>query len=135
MPLLKVEGLNRSEWGGSIVRLHYSHRSGMGRYGVARIINKDNLSRSFDAVLLGHDDESAIYMDFDARQALGIEKGAQLNFRLRKLGCLGKLCWYLKAPDPRIYIPAWLAACSVGLGLIGVILGIIALLNVAAPPA
>lgn len=129
MPQLDVKGLDRSEWGGSIVRLHHSHRSGIGRYGVARIINTADRSRSFDAVLLGHDDETAIYMAFDARQSVGIDKGQRLSFDLKELGWFGKLRWYLKTPDPRIYIPAWLAAWSVVLGLLGFLLGVVSLLK------
>ncbi|WP_296427235.1 hypothetical protein [Yoonia sp.] len=129
MPQLNVKGLDRSEWGNSIVRLHQSHRSGIGRYGVARIINSADRSRSCDAVLLGHDDENTIYMAFDTRQALGIDKGQRLSFELTELGWLGKLRWYLKTPDPRIYIPAWLAVWSVVLGLLGFLLGVVALLK------
>ena len=129
MPQLEVKGLDRSEWGSSIVRVHHSHRSGIGRYGVARITNIADRSKSYDAVLLGHDDDSAIYMAFDARQALGVDKSERLNFDLRALGWLGKMRWYLRTPDPRIYIPAWLAVWSVGLGAIGIVLGAISLLK------
>jgi len=80
-------------------------------------------------VLLGHDDENTIYMAFDTRQALGIDKGQRLSFELTELGWLGKLRWYLKTPDPRIYIPAWLAVWSVVLGLLGFLLGVVALLK------
>ena len=79
--------------------------------------------------MLGHDDDSAIYMAFDARQALGVEKGERLNFDLQALGWFGKMRWYLRTPDPRIYIPAWLAVWSVGLGAIGIVLGVISLLK------
>lgn len=129
MPELEVKGLDRTEWGSSIIRLHRSHRSGIGRYGVARIVNAADPSRSCDAVLLGHDDETAIYMAFDARQSLGVNKGQRLSFELEELGWFGKLIWYLKTPDPRIYIPAWLAAWSVVLGLLGFLLGVISLLK------
>ena len=129
MPKLEVKGLDRSEWGSSIVRMHQSHRSGIGRYGVARIINTSDRSRSYDAVLLGHDDDSAIYMAFDTRQALGVEKNEPLNFALKALGWFGKILCYVRTPDPRIYIPAWLAIWSVGLGVIGIVLGVISLLR------
>lgn len=125
MPQLEFKGLDRNEWGSSIVRMHHSHRSGIARYGVARIINTSDRSRSYDAVLLGHDDDSAIYMAFDTRQALGVEKNQPLNFELKALSWFGKLLWYVRTPDPRIYIPAWLAIWSVGLGVIGIVLGVI----------
>jgi hypothetical protein len=127
MPQLEVKGLDRSEWGSSIVRMHHSHRSGIGRYGVARIANTSDPSKSYDAVLLGHDDVSAIYMAFDTRQALGVEKNESLSFELKALCWFSKLLWYLRTPDPRIYIPAWLAIWSVGLGVIGIVLGFISL--------
>ena len=127
MPELEVKGLDRSEWGSSIVRVHQSYRSGVGRYGVARIINTADRSKSCDAVLLGHDDHTAIYMAFDSRQSLGVKKNEPLNFEIKELGAFGKVCWYLRTPDPRIYIPAWLAVWSVGLGAIGIVLGVISL--------
>ena len=127
MPQLEVKGLDRSEWGSSIVRMHKSYRSGIGRYGVARIINTADRSKSCDAVLLGHEDDTAIYMAFDSRQTLGVEKNERLNFELKALGWFAKVCWYLRTPDPRIYIPAWLAVWSVGLGVIGIALGVISL--------
>lgn len=127
MPQLEVKGLDRSEWGSSIVRIHQTYRSGIGRYGVARITNTADRSRSCDAVLLGHDDDTAIYMAFDSRQALGVEKNERLSFEIKALGSFGKVCWYLRTPDPRIYIPAWLAVWSVGLGAIGIVLGVISL--------
>ncbi|WP_155326476.1 hypothetical protein [Alkalilacustris brevis] len=127
MPQLEVKGLDRSEWGSSIVRLHQSHRSGIERYDVARITNTSDRSRSYDAVLLGHDDDSAIYMAFDTRQALGVKKNAQLDFELKALGWFDKLRWYLRTPDPRIFIPAWLAIWSVGLGVVGIVLGVVSL--------
>ena len=80
-------------------------------------------------MLLGHDDDSAIYMAFDTRQALGVEKNEPLNFELKALGWFGKMLWYVRTPDPRIYIPAWLAIWSVGLGVIGIVLGVISLLR------
>ena len=128
MPTLSVKGLDSSEWGHSIIRLHYKHRRGIGRYGVARIINASDRTRHCDVVLLGHDDETAIFMAYDNREALGVAKGEDLSFEVEELGLLRKLWWYLRTPDPRIYIPAWLAAWSVCLGVIGIVLAIISML-------
>ncbi len=66
-------------------------------------------------------------MAFDTRQALGVKKNAQLDFELKALGWFDKLRWYLRTPDPRIFIPAWLAIWSVGLGVVGIVLGVVSL--------
>ncbi len=129
MTELDVKGLDRSEWGNSIVRLHHRHRNGIGRYGVARIVNAEDRSLSCDVVLLGHEDETAIYKAFDTRRALGVDKDQRLSLELTELGWFRKLRWYLKTPDPRIYIPAWLAVWSVGLGLLGFFLGVVSILK------
>jgi len=79
------------------------------RFSVARIINEKDQSY-WDAVLMGHDNENTIYMDFDARQALGVKKGQKnFEFKLKKLGFFCKIYWYLRTPDPRIHTPARLA--------------------------
>ena len=127
MVQLVVKGLDKREWGSSIVRLHYSYRDGIGRYGVARITNRANPSNRSDAVLLGHDDDKSIYMAYDTRKALGVEIGEKLDFELKELGWLNKVKWYLNTPDPRVYIPAWLAVWSVALGAAGMIFGLLSL--------
>ena len=124
---LVVKGLDKREWGSSIVRLHHSHRDGIGRYGVARITNRADPSNRSDAVLLGHEDDKTIYMAYDTRKALGVEIDEKLDFELKELGWLKKVKWYLNTPDPRVYIPAWLAVWSVGLGAVGMIFGLLSL--------
>jgi hypothetical protein len=124
---LVVKGLDKREWGSSIVRLHYSYRDGIGRYGVARITNSATPSNHSDAVLLGYDDDKSIYMAYDTRKALGVKKGQKLDFELKELGWLEKVKWYLNTPDPRVYVPAWLAVWSIGLGAAGIIFGLFSL--------
>jgi hypothetical protein len=66
-------------------------------------------------------------MAYDTRKALGVEIGEKLDFELKELGWLKKVKWYLNTPDPRVYIPAWLAVWSVGLGAVGMIFGLLSL--------
>ena len=77
-------------------------------------------SKSATVLVLGHDDESAIFMPYDIRESLGVNKGGNLEFSVRKIRWYGKICWLLRTPDPAVHVPAWLALISVCLGVFGV---------------
>lgn len=103
------------------------HRPGnLKRWGIAEVKNLGN-SKAVACVVLGHEDRDAIFMGYDTREALGLKPGEKGSFSFRRLGILGKLCWYLKTPDPAVHLPAWLSLLSVVLGLLGVVLGVISL--------
>lgn len=119
MPNLPVKALPSNDNGRLLVRINFKHRAGIRRYGVAELTNSEN-SKSVVALMLGHDDETAIFMPYDIRVELGVGTGDQLNFTVKRVGWIGKICWYLRNPDPAVHIPAWLAVASVFLGLIGV---------------
>jgi hypothetical protein len=126
--MLTVKGLDSREWGTSRVRLHYSHRSGVQRYGLGKITNTET-SKSVVAVILGHDDIQGIYMDYDTRDELGVSKGDTLAFDVASVRLPAKLWWYLTISDPLIRIPAWLAVWSIILGVAGICFGVASILG------
>ncbi|WP_276651735.1 hypothetical protein [Thalassospira lucentensis] len=123
VPKLQIKGIERHEWGISRVRLHISHRNGADRYDVAKITNKLN-SCSTLVILLGHNDDKSIFMDFDVREDLKIDKDEELDFSVQKVSWPGKLQWYLQTKDPMIHIPAYLAVISLALSITGLIVGL-----------
>lgn len=120
MPNLAVKGLPSGEEGRWLIRVNRKHRSGVERYGVARITNLQN-QVSLHVLVLGHDDEDAIFMPYDIRTALGLSKGATLNFEIEKVGWWGKLLWYVGTPDPAVHVPAWIAVGGAFLAILGIL--------------
>lgn len=123
---LIVKGLPDRDWGRQLVRLNCKHRIGIARYGIAKITNTEN-GMSVLCIVLGHKTKNAIYMAYDIRKELELKKNGELDFELEPVGWFGRLRWYVKSPDPAVYIPAWLAVWSVILGAAGLILGIVSL--------
>jgi len=121
MPTLSVHGLPPGDAGRHLVRLHHSFRGHARRFGVARLVNEDN-GKGLYVLLLGHSDREKIFMPFDIREALGVEKGAPLTFSIRPAGLWGKLRWYLGSPDPAVHLPAWLTIIGLALAVIGLVL-------------
>lgn len=126
MPKLNVEALPSGDSGRLLVRLNHTHRSGIARYGIARIANNAN-GRSVNALLLGHDRADAIFMPFDLREALGVAKGGKLDFAISKVGLWGKMEWYVGSIDPAVHIPAWIAVIGVVLAILGLGIGILSI--------
>lgn len=94
MPKLHVEGPQTNEAGRWMVRLNIKHRAGVERYGVAKLTNHAN-GKALDVLLLGHDRDDAIFMPYDIRECLGVAKGGELEFSLRKVGlwvCSAGMC-------------------------------------------
>jgi hypothetical protein len=81
-------------------------------------------AKSVKVLVLGHDDEDAIFMPNDIRDALGVRKGGNLEFSIQKVGSFGNICWLLRTPDPAVHVPAWLALISVCLGGLGVVIAL-----------
>ena len=57
-------------------------------------------------------------MDYDDRKALVVEPGERVEFEVKMAGLLGAAKWFLSVRDPHIRISAWLAAISLILGLV-----------------
>lgn len=127
MPKLKVKALPSGDTGRHLVRLNHEHRSGIARYGIARIANNEN-GRSLNVLLLGHDQLDAIFMPFDLREALGVAKGDELDFSISKVGLPGKMGWYVSSIDPAIHIPAWIAVIGLVLAILGIGVGILSIM-------
>lgn len=127
MPKLRVEGPQANEVGRWLVRLNICHRAGVERYGVARLTNNANGS-GMDVLLLGHDRDDAIFMPYDIRERLGVAKGGELDFSLRKVGLLGLIRWYVRSPDPAVSIPAWIAVVGLTLAIVGIVLAALPLI-------
>lgn len=92
MPNLEVKRLPTTDAGRLIVRLNISHRNDIPRYGVAKIENLEN-NQSILALVLGHDKKDAIFMPYDIRTALGVQKEDKLSFSIEQAHfskCLSK---------------------------------------------
>lgn len=120
MTKLPVKALPLNDDGRLLVRLNHKYREGVPRYGIVSLINSANDQKAI-VLMLGHENDGAIFMPYDIRIALGINKGEQLELRIQKVGPLGKLRWLLGSPDPAVYLPAWIAVISLVLAVIGVI--------------
>jgi hypothetical protein len=123
MMKLPVKALPSNDTGRLLVRLNRKYRAGIPRYGIVQLMNSKN-AKSVKVLVLGHDDDTAIFMPYDIREALGADKGADLEFTVQKTGWFGKVCWLLGTPDPAVHVPAWLALISACLGGLGVAIAI-----------
>jgi hypothetical protein len=124
MAKLLIKKLQSSDAGRQLVRLNSRHRDGIDRYGIAKLTNNSN-GKSLLALVLGHNDKTAIYMPFDIRQALGVKEGDELDFSVKKAGFFCKLHWYVKSPDPAVHLPARIALIGLVVGIVSVIVGIV----------
>ncbi len=123
MTKLPVKALPSNDTGRLLVRLNTKYRADIPRYGIAQLMNSEN-DKSVKVLVLGHDDDTAIFMPYDIRKALSTGKGDDLEFAVQKTGLFGKVCWLLGTPDPAVHVPAWLALISVCLGALGVAIAI-----------
>lgn len=124
MPRLEVKGLPQRDSGRLLVRLNHRHRDGVKRYGLARLTNNET-HKSMVVLMLGHDEDSHIFMPYDIRTALLPSNSTVLDFSIKRVGIWGHIVWYVRSPDPAVYIPAWLAIIGMILGIIGLIVGIL----------
>lgn len=123
MTELTVKGLPPGDAGRQLVRLNHKHRAGVARYGIVKLTNHAN-SNTIHVLVLGHDEDTAIFMPYDIRTKLDVEKEGKLDFEIRSVGLVGKFYWYVSADDPAIYLPAWIAVVGLGLSVIGLALGL-----------
>jgi hypothetical protein len=123
MTTLPVKPLPSNDNGRLLVRLNTKHRPGIPRYGIVQLTNANN-TQSVKVLVLGHDDETAIFMPYDIRKALGADTRSDLEFSIQKVRWFGKIYWLLRTPDPAVHIPARLALISVLLGALGVVIAL-----------
>jgi hypothetical protein len=129
LPILPVKPLPSADSGRLLIRLHHSCRTDVERYGIARIVNNEN-GRSLYTLVLGHDDDDAIFIPFDIRRELGAKLGEPLNYSIEAAGRVGRLRWYVESPDPAVSIPAWLAVIGLALAVLGIVLAIPSVLSI-----
>ncbi len=122
---LPVKPLPSNDSGRLLVRLNVKYRPDIPRYGIAKLTNVTN-GKIERALILGHDDDAAIFMPYDIREALGVDKGAVLDFSIKEVSWFSKVFWLLKSRDPAVHIPAYLALASVFLGVLGVAIALFA---------
>lgn len=120
---LTIKPLPASDSGRQLVRVHRKYRSGVPRYGLGKLTDAAS-NKSVTVLFLGHDDEDAIYIPFDIRYDLGVQKNDFLEFKIGKIGWIKKLWWYLNTKDPAVYIPAWIAVFSVVLGILSLVISL-----------
>jgi hypothetical protein len=85
--------------------------------------------RSGYFVGLRHEEGNGVVLaDYDVREHFGLGK-VNSNVRLDVELVTGwrSLCWYLQHRDPYVYVPAWVGAWSLIIGMIGVALGLVGL--------
>lgn len=104
--------------------INYRRRDGARRFEIVRITTP--AGKSVRAACIGHyDAPNVIKIDYDLRAALDLKPDEETPLEIVKCGLFGSLLWYLSAQDPIIRVPAVLAAISVGLGLLSVVLAIL----------
>jgi hypothetical protein len=69
------------------------------------------------------ENKTEIAIDERQRELLGVQPGETCEFRIRKCGPWGEFRWAWRASDPAYRVAARLAVLSVGLGLLGLVLG------------
>lgn len=68
-------------------------------------------------------EDARILMDGKIRDDLGVVEGSEYDFQLGVCGWLGHNVWACSASDPAYRIPARMAIWSMGVGIIGLLLG------------
>ena len=103
--------------------INFARRDGAKRFEIVQITS--TTGKSVRAACIGHyQAPNIIKLDYDLRSALGVQLEQEVILEIKKCGFLGALFWYLSARDPMIRVPAVLAAISVGLGMLSVVLAI-----------
>lgn len=108
------------------IRFSRSDRLGADRHTLLKVTHN---GRSGYFVGLGHEEGNGVVLaDYDVREHLGLGK-VNSNVRLDVELVTGwrVLCWYLQHRDPYVYVPAWVGAWSLIIGMIGVVLGLVGL--------
>lgn len=109
-----------------IVRIHRSDRNSIRAGRVCRI-SVGVSYRYFIVRGLAQDESGQILVDDISREALGLKLGQQYDFGIAPAGLIGQIRWACAVADPGARIAALLGVLSLVLGLIGVLLGILAL--------
>ncbi len=114
MPRLKVSEVDASDVFGDRVRLNHRHRKGVAP---GKIIVITVADRSLPLAARGSPKADVISFDEASRRALGIERGHEYDFTIRRAYWWEAVKWSLGASDPTQRIAS-------RMGFVGLILGI-----------
>lgn len=104
------------------IGIHISKRDGADRHDIVLISRDDG--RFVSGSVIGHERKSnELQLDYDLRRALGANLNEELELTMERLRWPGVLHWYVTVRNPHIRISAILAIVSVGLGVVGLVLG------------
>jgi hypothetical protein len=108
------------------IRLSKSDRLYADRHCLLRVSHS---KKSGYFIGLGHEKGVGVaQMDFDVREHLGIgpiESTSDLKIEL--ITGLQSICWYTGHRDPHVYVPAYVGLCSLALGFVGLMAGVVSL--------
>ena len=79
--------------------------------------------------LQGRNNDPVMVMDEFVRRKLRVGAGSKIESNnIRAANRWEKLTWYLEATNPAVHVPAWVAAISLGLGVLSVLLGVVGII-------
>lgn len=107
--------------GNGRILINYQRRDNAKRFEVVRIVAPSG-KQAFAAAIGHYDDPDVIKMDYDLRATLGLEVDDRTPLEITRCRLPGTIWWYLTARDPLIRVPAILAAISVFLGMVSLVL-------------
>lgn len=93
---------------------------------VVRISHNGQTAYALARGLRGRSSERVIYMDEFIRDRLGLKLSAAAEIesqQIRAAGFFEHLWFYLRASNPAVRVPAYVAVISLGLGVLSVALG------------
>lgn len=122
--IFHVHEMHLNHSGLSRVALHNERRDKAKRFQIVRIMRCDNGAFIHAAVLglRSKEPKNRIRLDRDLRDILGVRTNNCYQLEVTKCGWLRTLAWFLTVRDPVVRVSAWLAAISVGLGFLGIVL-------------
>ena len=119
-----VHQVNRDDVFHDMVRVHRSHRRGI-RTGRLCLVSA-NGSKSIIAIARNslRNDTKGIWLDNAQRHELGVKAGHEADFNIVRAPWYHEFLWVWRASDPVNRTAGRLGIVSLGLGIIGVVLGI-----------
>lgn len=105
-----------------MVRVHYAHRP-FAKAGAVILVEHGGKKARLVARGAPKNSKSDIWLDLRSREQLGLKSNAQASFTFRKASLCDEFRWVWSATNAMPRIAARLALISVGLGLLGVLLG------------
>lgn len=105
-----------------MVRVHYNHRP-FAKAGAVIVVEHGGKKARLVARGVPKNSRSAIWLDLRSREQLGLKPNTQASFTFKKASLCDEFRWAWSATDAMPRIAARLALISVGLGLLGGLLG------------